>query len=225
MSEWSAVPEGAAEGAAGGEGAGAASDMASGAASLAPELRARLDGLFREGRELYTRFDAEVRRRDFHPFVPANYGLVLEALAGLRAPGLRFLEWGSATGVITIMADLLGFEAYGIELDRGLVGQARSLARRTGSAARFVSGSFLPPGYRWRDGEGDGRLGTIGEGPSGHLELGMPLRDFDVVFGYPWWGEEALMLDVMKVHGRADAAFLLHAQGEIRVYRGGTLSA
>ena len=28
-----------------------------------------------------------------------------------RGPGLRFLEWGAATGVITIIADLLGFDA------------------------------------------------------------------------------------------------------------------
>ena len=42
----------------------------------------------------------------------------LRALAG-RA--VSFLEWGSGTGVITIMADMLGFEAYGIEINPALV--------------------------------------------------------------------------------------------------------
>ncbi|MDP9348996.1 MAG: hypothetical protein M3P24_07635, partial [Gemmatimonadota bacterium] len=88
-------------------------------AELDAALRARLDALLEEGWELWDRFDSEVRRRSWHPFVAADYERVLQALLPLRAPGLRFLEWGSATGVITIMADLLGFDAYGIELDPG----------------------------------------------------------------------------------------------------------
>lgn len=185
---------------------------------LSPELRARLDALCDEGWEIWDRFDAEVRQQSFHPFVAADYRVVLDALIPLRAPGLRFLEWGSATGVITIMADLLGFEAYGIELDRVLVDQARDLAHRTASGARFTTGSFLPTGYRWKDRQGDSRLGTIGSGDSGYLEMGRPLEDFDVVFGYPWAGEEPMMVDLMKVHGRAGARLLLHTGGAVQVH-------
>ncbi|HEU0078532.1 MAG TPA: hypothetical protein VFQ76_12820, partial [Longimicrobiaceae bacterium] len=97
---------------------------------LDPALRGRLESLCEEGREMWDRFDHEVRSKDFHPFVAADYDRVLDALLKLRGPGLRFLEWGSATGVITIMADLLGFEAYGIELDPALVETARGLAAR-----------------------------------------------------------------------------------------------
>ena len=184
-------------------------------------LRARLAALFDEGCDLWDRFDIEVRRKSFHPFVAADYDVVLEALLPLRAPGLRFLEWGSATGVITIMADLLGFEAYGIELDADLVGYARDLARRSGSGARFATGSFLPLGYRWRRSH-EGRLGTIGYGASGYLDLGIPLDDFDVVFGYPWSGEEPLMLDLMKRYGRTDARLLLNiTTGGVISYKGG----
>ena len=81
----------------------------------------------------------------------------------------------AATGVITIMADLLGYDAAGIELDAGLVAIARGLARKYDSKARFAAGSFLPTGYRWVSSDGDMRLGTIGDGPSGYLELGQPL--------------------------------------------------
>ena len=87
---------------------------------LAPELEERLAELREAGWELFDKFDHEVRDRRWHPFVAANYESVLEALIAQRAPGLTFLEWGSATGVITIMADLLGYEAYGIELDASL---------------------------------------------------------------------------------------------------------
>jgi hypothetical protein len=196
------------------------SDPRPGSGELDPELRARLTALCEEGWDLWERFDVQVRQHAFHPFVAADYPRVMEVLVGLRGPGLRFLEWGSATGVITIMADLLGFDAYGIEIDRDLVDQARDLARKTGSKACFTVGSFLPTGYQWRD-RGDSRLGTIGHGDSGYLKLGKPLEDFDVVFGYPWAGEEPMMHDLMKVHGRADARFLLHTGSGVTVYRGG----
>ncbi len=176
---------------------------------LEPALRARLDALLDEGWELCDRFDTDVRQKEFHPFLPADYEEVLEALLPFRGPGVRFLEWGSANGVITIMADLLGFEAYGIELDGDLVVQARALAQRTGSRARFAAGSFLPSGYRLNRGGEKDRLGTIGTGPSGYVELGIPLDDFDLVFGYPWSGEEPIMLDLMSRYGRADARLLL----------------
>lgn len=187
-----------------------------------PVLRARLTSLADEGWETWTRFDEEVRSHDFHPFVAADYESVLRALVALRAPGRRFLEWGSAAGTITVMADLLGFEAYGIELDPDLVESARALAGRFRSRARFAAGSFLPAGYRWRPRTGDGRTGTIGDGASAYPELGHPLEDFDVVYGYPWPGEEAMMLDLMRAHGAPGALLLLNGDSAgVRVYRDG----
>ncbi len=192
--------------------------------ALEPGLRQRLAELCQAGWEIFDRFDNDIRQKDFHAFVAADYPVVLATLVELRAPGQRFLEWGSATGVIAIMADLLGFEAYGIEIDERLVEQARELARHHDSGARFTAGSFLPAGYRWRPRGGDERLGTISTGASGYLKMGMPLEDFDVVFGYPWPGEEDMMLDLMRVHGRADAILLIHTPTGMKVYRGGVLA-
>jgi hypothetical protein len=187
-----------------------------------PALDARLNAVCSEGWTIFEHFDRTVREVSFHPFVPADYEDVRAVLLGMRAPGLRFLEWGSATGVITIMADMMGFEAYGIELNAQLVATARDLATRHGSKARFVEGSFLPTGYTWRPRNGDGRTGTIGEGPSGYLQLGRALDEFDIVFGYPWGGEEPLMHDVMQQYGRRDAVLLLHdANDGVRAFRGG----
>lgn len=174
-------------------------------------LRARLDALCTEGWAIWDRFTAEVSDRQFHPFVAADYEIVCQALLPYRGRGLRFLEWGSATGVITIMADLLGFEAYGVELDSTLVTTARGLATRFDSGARFVAGSFLPTGYRWRPSDGDARTGTLGTGASGYLQLGLSLDDFGLVFGYPWDGEQLMMLDVMKCYGARDAVLLLNS--------------
>ena len=189
---------------------------------LDPALLARLEELFDEGWQRWERFDREVRQHRFHPFVPADHAVVLDTLVAHRGPGLKFLEWGSALGINTILADMLGFDAYGIELDEQLVHQARELALSKGSRARFAAGSFLPTGYRWGRRSGDGRLGTIGQGPSGYLQLGIPLDDFDVVFAYPWSGEEPILHDLMSEYGRADAVLLIYSGNDgVTAYRGG----
>lgn len=194
------------------------------AARIEPDaaLAARLDALVREGWEIFDRFDREVRQERWHPFVAADYERVQETLLAHRAPGRRFLEWGSATGTITVMADLLGYEAYGIELDPALVDVARDLAGRHGSGARFAAGSFLPAGYEWRSSDGDPRRGTIGHGPSAYPELGHPLDDFDLVYAYPWNGEEPMMRDLMRRYGRPGARLILYGGTEgVRVYANG----
>ena len=189
---------------------------------LDPELGARIDALCEEGREFWHQFDLEVRQGDFHPFVAADYDAVLAALMPLRKPGQRFLEWGSAAGIITIMADLLGFDACGIELDPTLADVGRELAERFGSHARFATGSFIPMGWKWEGSDGDGRHGTIGGGPSGYLDLRRSLDEFDVVYGFPWMGEEQMLLDLMNSHGRRDAHLVLHtAQDGTKTYQGG----
>jgi hypothetical protein len=188
---------------------------------LDPGLRARLASLHEEGQEWWNRFDREVRQQEWHPFVPADYASVLRTLLSLREPGLRFLEWGSATGIITITADLLGFEAYGIEIDADLVASARIMATRFNSNARFAAGSYLPAGYQWRSPRGDRRLGTIGVAESAYPELGHPLDDFDIVFGYPWDGEEPIMLDLMQQYGGAGARLLIQGTAGARVFRRG----
>jgi len=188
------------------------------------ELSERIDALCEEGRAFWHRFDAEVRQDAWHPFVAADYDAVLAALVSLRKPGRRFLEWGSATGVITIMADLLGFDSCGIELDSALVDVGRDLASRWRSNARFATGSFIPLGWEWKHSGGNGRHGTIGRGPSGYLELGRALDDFDVIYAFPWMGEEPMMLDLTRSHGREDAHLLLHtSQNETQMYQGGRI--
>ena len=189
------------------------------------DVDARLDAVCADGWAIWERFDREVREPGFHPFVAADYDVVraaLQRLAAQRPARGRFLEWGSASGIITVMADIVGFDACGIELDAALVDTARALAARHGSRARFVAGSFLPTGYRWRSRDGDTRKGTIGDGPSGYLQLGLALDDFDVVFGYPWGGEMELMHDVMRQYGSPDALLLLHDTNlGVRAFRGG----
>ncbi len=192
--------------------------------TLDPALRATLAELSEEGWETWARFDRDVRKHRWHAFVPADYEGVLASLVALRRPGRRFLEWGSATGVITVMADLLGYEAYGIELDEQLVEIALDVAVRYRSGARFAAGSFLPAGYVWRPRHGDGRLGTVGEGASGYPKLGRSLDDFDLVYAYPWGGEEPMMHDLMRAYGAPEASLLLQrVSGRVELFQRGRL--
>lgn len=187
-------------------------------------LRARVAELCAEGWRLWEQFDATTLERPFHPFVAADYDLVAKALWPYTGEGLRFLEWGSATGVITVIADLLGYDAAGIELDATLTATARALAERFGSSARFAAGSFLPDGYTWRGADGDLRTGTLGTGPSGYRMLGNALDDFDVVFGYPWDGEIDTMLDLMRQYGKPGALLLIHSASDgMNGYRNGKI--
>jgi hypothetical protein len=186
-------------------------------------LARRLEELIELGEEIWARFDREVRLDHWHPFVPADYRSVLRSLINLRAPRLKFLEWGSATGVITIMADLLGFVACGIELDADLARIARTLALRFDSRARFAVGSFVPAGFRTKRPNGEGRSGTIGDGPSAYMELGQAPDEFDIVYAYPWKGEETLMLDVVAQYGAPKSLLLLNGEGGITTYRGGRI--
>ena len=56
----------------------------------------------------------------------------------------------------------------------------------------------------------------------GYLELGRALEDLNVVFGYPWGGEEPMMRDVMRQFGRRDALLLLNDTNEgLKVCRAG----
>ena len=102
-------------------------------------LRARLDALCADGWAVYEEFERTVRARDAHPFVAADYDLVRTALLPLRTPGLRFLEWGSASGVITVMADLMGFDACGIELDASPAASSRPDTDGAGMGTRAPS--------------------------------------------------------------------------------------
>ncbi|MBM3908575.1 MAG: hypothetical protein FJ363_10945 [Gemmatimonadetes bacterium] len=189
-------------------------------------LQARLRALCAAGWEFFDTFDRTVRERGWHSFIASDYEQVQAALVAHRAPGLRFLELGSASGIITIMADLLGYEAAGIELDLSLVATSREMAGRFGSKARFVCGSFFPAGYVFRGAGGDLRTGTFGEGVSGYMELGRSLDDFDVVFGYPWGGEEPVLLDLMRQYGSADGLLLMHGVHHgVQAYRHGRLIA
>jgi predicted O-methyltransferase YrrM len=166
-------------------------------------------GLLAAADEVAERFRASARGRH-HLFVPCDYAGALEQLRALRSRATTFVEFGSGAGVVTILADWLGYEAYGIELEPALVAAADELAERFGSQATFVEGSFVPLDYQDEVANLSSDRLTPTDGASAFDELGMDLTDFDLIYAYPWPGDEDWLRDLVRRHARRDALLLTY---------------
>jgi hypothetical protein len=161
---------------------------------------------------------------EFEGYVSADYRAVYEVLAELQGSVVTFLEWGSGLGVVAIMASLMGYEAYGIEAEPRLVRFADQLAGRYGSNAQFAEGSFIPDDFVWNPAIGDEVQRTNIDAASGYEELGLELRDFDLVYAYPWPDEHSLFHSIMREYGRKNALMLTYdAREGIELLKNGHL--
>ena len=150
-------------------------------------------------------------------FVPSDFKTVYHALQAITdenlASGNALCEWGSGFGVVASLASMLEFMACGIEIDQDLVDAARRLAEDFGLPVEFAQGSFIPAGaeslaeeayadnnaaYSW----------LITDEEDGYEELQCGLEDFDVVFAYPWPGEDYLIASLFEKYA-AEGALLL----------------
>ena len=149
-------------------------------------------------------------------FVASDGHAVWRALAAIAeghlACGPVFCEWGSGLGVATALASRAGFEAYGIEVESRLVRAARRLAAGFAPDAVFARGSFLPEGT-----EVDENLGQemawldTSVGPA-YEDLDLDVDEIDLVFAYPWPGEEHAVTSCFEDHA-AQGALLLTWHG------------
>ncbi len=74
-------------------------------------------------------------------FVPSNYEQAWKALDAL--PRGRFCEWGSGLGIVTGLAAMLGFDAYGIEMDVELSRQSQILLDSHRLKASILQGDYI----------------------------------------------------------------------------------
>jgi len=158
----------------------------------------------------------EASRASIPAFVPSDFELVYRGLAAIQAgnlaTGRRLLEWGSGIGVVTCLAASVGFEAAGIEIEPSLVRIAEELAGTHHLATQFACGSFVPEGEEPRIDFGRDVNWLSTGGPNGYEELELEPDDFDIVFAYPWPGEEQVIFDLF-VESAATGALLLTYHG------------
>lgn len=158
------------------------------------------------------------RRERVAGFAISDFACVYRALRTLEADDLlagRWVcEWGSGFGVVACLAAMLGYDAWGMEVDRRLVAQARRLAEDFDLPVEFVAGSFIPASsVPERSADDDfGWLDTTA--PSGYDEIDLAPTDFDLIFAYPWPDEETFVHDLFDRHAGPGAMLLTYHGGE-----------
>jgi hypothetical protein len=156
-------------------------------------------------------------------FIPSDYELVWRTLAAVRREfpdARRLLEWGSGFGVVVGLGASLGFEASGIEIDRGLAAVSRELLAEHRLRATIAAGSFVPDDDDASERLADLETRTVLGAAHAYDELAADLDDFDVVFAYPWSTEEAMYLRMFARGADHGAMLLTYSRLEgMRAYR------
>jgi hypothetical protein len=168
----------------------------------------------------------------FVPSVPERVFAVLDEVTRRQLPPTRvFCEWGSGFGTATCLAALLGYEAYGLEIDEELVRRSRAIARRLGIPVQILCTSLLPAGYAASAGGDGAALVTPASvrdhpdtaearGPMRYDGMEIAIADIGVFFVYPWPEERALMRQLFEAVARAGALLVMyHTDTDIRVLR------
>ncbi len=146
----------------------------------------------------------------FESYASADYGEVFHALKSLVGKADTFLEFGSGLGIVTMMADHLGFKSHGIEAKASLVSMAEEYAREYAPQATFAAGSFIPDEFSWDPSSGDESVRTFVDVPSAYAELDMELEDFDLIYAYPWPTEHSLYQNILTQYARKGAIYLTY---------------
>lgn len=144
-------------------------------------------------------------------FVPSDLEPIVPLLEAVRPFTTTFLDFGAGIGGVVLLADALGFEAVGIEIDDELVRRARQFATDRNSDAEFVQGSFIPDGFDWDPPDEDGLTGYDADSASDVYDR-IDLDEFDCWFSYPWPGAEGLVEAIFDAHAH-DCAVLISAHG------------
>ena len=169
-------------------------------------------------READRRIRRYYRRYRNSAFVPCNfrgaYGILQHLAAQAEAAGTLFCEWGSGFGVVTCLAALLEFDAYGIEVDSNLVRASRRLAADFDLPVEFAQGSFIPAGDRILMGAAGSFAWLATTEAPAHEELGLATEDFGIIFAYPWPDEERALGQLFERHAGANALLVTHHGGE-----------
>lgn len=174
--------------------------------AIDPEV---LASLMAEGESAWAEFRALNSDRH-HLFIPCDQLGAYEELRKLRSRAATFVEFGSAAGIVTIMADLLGYESSGIEIEPWLVDRSIEIAEQFGSGAQFAEGTFVDPEYQDEIVNLNGDFHTPTSGAYAFDELGIEPSDCDVIFAYPWPGDEEWLRQLVRKHARPDTILLTY---------------
>ncbi|HEY5866707.1 MAG TPA: hypothetical protein VI542_14370 [Candidatus Tectomicrobia bacterium] len=168
----------------------------------------------------------------FVPSVPERVFAVLQEVTTRNLPPTRvFCEWGSGFGTVTCMAALLGYEAYGLEIDAELVWLSRAIARRLRISVEILCTSLFPEGYEADAGVDGAALvrpasrsnpnaNDTDRRPLRYDGMAIDITAIGVFFAYPWPEEQELMQQLFDAVAREGAILVVyHTDTDIRVFR------
>ena len=136
---------------------------------------------------------------------------ILRELRESHEVARTFCEWGSGFAQVTGVAEILGFEATGIEIRRSLAEASRKLLHDFDLRAEILQGSFIPSDFEIPSELylPDGPT-VLGEGAGKGDEVDVEIHDFDVVYAYPWPDEEGLFLHLFDERAARGALMVLY---------------
>lgn len=186
-------------------------------------IPAEIAELIAAGRERVDQYFEQPAKQQVPGYVPSDFEEAyrfLESIVDHRlAPGRRFCEWGCGIGVVSLLAAKVGLLSCGIEVEPDLVETSRELARQFRLDVEFAEGTFLPPGEAEEFVPGEIAWLRF-DGADAWEELAMDPREVDIVYAYPWPGEEEAIVDVFESIA-ADQTLLItfHGREGMRVRR------
>ncbi|MGB0745254.1 MAG: hypothetical protein ACPGSB_12080 [Opitutales bacterium] len=196
------------------------------------ELSSQVQALVDASEERFDTFIANALNKRYPRYIASEPRQVYAALQWVteksHVQGNRFVEWGSGFGIATGMAALLGYEASGVELRSGLVEIARELLQSRKIKADFLCTSYIPEGYHEFEIMGgsdlvrDESFGNEIEGGAVYYdeEVEIDLSEVDLFYGYPWPGEQEMMLKLFDAVAEPDAVFIAYyGDKEVCIYR------
>jgi len=110
------------------------------------------------------------------------------------------------------MAAMLGFQAYGIEIEPLLVEAAQKLANDFGLETTIICDSFLPRSCCKYLDKDEPSLYLVSQPGEAEEHLGLGPADFDVVFAYPGPDDDQAIAQVFE-KAAAQGAVLLTYHG------------
>jgi hypothetical protein len=173
-------------------------------------------------------YEAGLGRR-YPRYIPSDPKVVHAAIACLQEEGHLegdvFCEWGCGFGIASGIAALRGMKAYGIEIEEELVRRATRLAEDCGIPVRILHTDYLPDGFEESEGVGgkdlilpEARTTRAIEAPPPDYE-GLDPDEVDLLFVYPWPGQERMMMDLFTAVASHGAVLLIYlGDGEIAAY-------
>lgn len=181
----------------------------------------------------WERFFADTDDHQAPRFVPSIPEIVFSALEEVTKQNLPpkrvFCEWGSGFATATCIAALLGYKAYGIEIEEELVRLSRAIARRLRIPVEIICTSMFPEGYDMYAGVDGATLMTptlfskhndMDKRPLRYDGMDVDIAEIGLFFAYPWPEEQTLIQELFDaVAGEGAILVSYHNDKKVCVFR------